>query len=78
MSNHRGHRRYQFTPLRDSLFMEVPWREVEQIRDCLVKHGIPATACFEPYDRAGIDLPRDVDQEKIRQLLHEYEATQAA
>jgi hypothetical protein len=70
--------RFQFTALVDRLFLEVPWREAERIHDCLVKHGIPATVCFEPYDQAGIDFPRDVDRQRIEQVLSGYLAAQAA
>ncbi len=69
---------FQFNSLGDHLFVEVPWREAERIRDCLVAHGIPATACYEPYDRAGIALPPDVDLERTQMVLREYVARQAA
>ena len=53
----------------DRLFVEVPWNKAEVIRDRLAKHGIVATACFEPYNRATIELPGNVDKDLLSRLL---------
>jgi hypothetical protein len=40
--------------------------------------GIPATACFEQYDRAGLELPGDADPEVVTCYVREYAVPQAA
>ncbi len=62
----------------DRLIVEVPWDQADWLRDRLARAGIRATACFEPYDRAYLELPARARLDRVKPLLEEYAAAQAA
>lgn len=58
-------------------FVEVPWDRAEIIRARLTKRGIPATAYYEPYTRAGIEFHNDMTADAITRLMNESAIAQA-
>lgn len=48
----------------------VPWKRADALRARLTAHGIPATACFDPLDRAAvIEVPAGAELTTVRALL---------
>jgi hypothetical protein len=61
---------FQFSQLRNHLFVPVPWDRADELRARLQARGIPATACFEPSERtAGLEIHQEVDLQNLKSIL---------